>query len=172
MSITSGAFTIRPMRHSDLDQVRAIAKASPEAPQWQPEAWAAYLQATPEPPIFRRAVVAEGEGKILGFAAATLLVDGEENLCQLESVAVDPSARRRGIATTLVRDMLGWVRQNGGRRFSLEVRAGNAAAIALYLRLGLEPEGRRTGYYADPEEDALVLGTPVTAGEPNSEFPP
>ena len=164
------------MRASDLDQVRQIAAASPEGPQWPADAYAAYLPDQPQTAICRTAFVAEADGMVLGFAAATLLrlpdQDGEENRCELDSVAVDPAARRRGIATALVRAMLDWAEKNGAFHFSLEVRASNSAAIALYRQLGLREEGRRLRYYADPEEDGLILGRAITVGPPNGEFPP
>ena len=62
--------------------------------------------------------------------------------------------------------LLSWAAQNGARHFSLEVRASNATAIALYQRFGFRPEGRRPRYYTHPEEDALLLGIPVTGGRP------
>ena len=39
----------------------------------------------------------------------------------------------------------------------LEVRASNAAALAVYRALGFAATGRRPRYYADPPEDALLL---------------
>ena len=45
----------------------------------------------------------------------------------------------------------------------LEVRDSNAAARMLYRQLGFAEEGRRSAYYRDPEEDALLLGRVVTA---------
>jgi ribosomal-protein-alanine N-acetyltransferase len=46
----------------------------------------------------------------------------------------------------------------GVEQVRLEVREGNAAAISLYRNLGFEAQGRRVRYYADPVEDALLLG--------------
>jgi ribosomal-protein-alanine N-acetyltransferase len=37
------------------------------------------------------------------------------------------------------------------------VRAGNAAALALYRRFGFAQSGCRRGYYPDNGEDALLL---------------
>jgi ribosomal protein S18 acetylase RimI-like enzyme len=110
------------------------------------------------------------EENILAFAAATLLLDGAQNLCQLDSIAVLPQARRQGLGNALLRALLAWAAQNNARHFSLEVRAGNAPAIRLYRRLGLRPEGRRPSYYTHPEEDALILGTPVTASTPRTQI--
>ena len=40
---------------------------------------------------------------------------------------------------------------------TLEVRAGNAPAIALYDRFGFVPVGRRKNYYSAPKEDAVLM---------------
>ena len=160
------------MLASDLGAVFAIAAASREAPQWQPDAYAAYLPGATQAPAFRTALVAERDGEVLAFAAATLVLDGEQNLAQLDSIAVRPAARRRGFGAALVRAILAWAGENNARHLSLEVRASNDAALALYGRLGFLPEGRRPRYYADPEEDALLLGTPVTPDSPAVRFPP
>jgi len=159
-------FTLRAMWDEDLDQVRAIAVSSPEAPQWPSGIYDSYQTGAEQRPIFRSALVAEREGQILAFAFATLLLDGEQNLCQLDSIAVRGDARRLGLGTALLRALLAWAFQNGARHFSLEVRESNARAIGLYGGLGLLPEGRRRRYYTHPEEDALVLGRPVTADTP------
>jgi ribosomal-protein-alanine N-acetyltransferase len=39
----------------------------------------------------------------------------------------------------------------------LEVRPSNAQALKLYESLGFQVIGRRTGYYFDTGEDALVM---------------
>jgi ribosomal-protein-alanine N-acetyltransferase len=41
--------------------------------------------------------------------------------------------------------------------FSLEVRAGNVAAISLYEGMGFRMAGRRPDFYEKPVEDALVF---------------
>jgi ribosomal-protein-alanine N-acetyltransferase len=161
------------MTLADLDAVLAIAAACPEAPRWQPTAYAPYV-APPNPPLLRTAFVAVPPTEILGFAAATLLLAGVEkealqNLCELDSMAVHPSARRQGIGAALLRAVLDWAARNGAHRLSLEVRASNAAAIAFYRQLGLRRQGLRPGYYSDPPDDALLLAMPVT---PVSDTPP
>ncbi|HUB17792.1 MAG TPA: GNAT family N-acetyltransferase [Acidobacteriaceae bacterium] len=169
MTVTPPCAT-RLLQPADLDEVLAIAAASPQAPQWPLSAYLPYLAAeTGNPDLFRVALAATAqespaspdsrEETILGFACAILLVDGEENLCQLDSMAVRPEARRRGIGLALLRATFAWAAKNGALRLSLEVRASNEAALALYRQFGLSQEGRRTRYYADPEEDALILGT-------------
>jgi tRNA threonylcarbamoyladenosine biosynthesis protein TsaB len=159
--------TIRAMAAGDLSEVVAIAQACPEAPRWRPEDYTPYMQqgAAGDRTSGRLCAgwvaVAGATGEILGFGAASLVLDGEENRCELESMAVRVDARRQGTGAALLRAVMAWAAEQGARRLGLEVRAGNATAIRLYERLGLRPEGRRRGYYADPEEDALLLGTAV-----------
>ncbi len=167
MNPNPALFGLRPMVPADLDAVLAMAAASPEAPRWKASDYAPYFaSATPDPPLLRIAMAAAStdtaEEKVVGFAAASLLLDGQQNLCQLDSMAVHPDLRRHGAGTALLRAILAWAAQNGADHLSLEVRAGNTSAIHLYERLGLRPEGHRPRYYADPEEDALILGMPVT----------
>jgi ribosomal-protein-alanine N-acetyltransferase len=162
MTVDPRSPEIRPATPSHLEAILAIAAASPEAPQWQPSDYHPYL--SPESTnttLHRTALIASSQEKLHAFAAATLLLDGEQNLCQLDSMAVHPEARRQGLGTALLRAILAWAVQNGARHLSLEVRAGNAPAIAFYQRSGLIQEGRRPRYYAHPQEDALLLGIPL-----------
>ncbi|HTV83122.1 MAG TPA: tRNA (adenosine(37)-N6)-threonylcarbamoyltransferase complex dimerization subunit type 1 TsaB [Acidobacteriaceae bacterium] len=161
--------TLRAMLAEDLSEVVAIAQACPEVPRWRPEDYTPYMQqeAAGDRTSGRLCAgwvaVAGARSEILGFAAASLVLDGEENRCELESMAVRVDARRQGTGAALLRAVMAWAVERGARRLGLEVRAGNAAAIRLYERLGLRPEGRRHGYYTDPEEDALLLGAAVPA---------
>jgi ribosomal-protein-alanine N-acetyltransferase len=159
---------VRSASPADLPAIRSIAEQSPGAPQWPSSAWSAFLNpaiaapAASAPPLVRICLLAEAEGAILGFAALSGLLDGQENRCELESIAVARGARRQGIASALLREMLRWAESQGVRQLALEVRAGNAAALALYQRFGFRMEARRPGYYRDPEEDALLLAMEVT----------
>jgi ribosomal-protein-alanine N-acetyltransferase len=165
---------IRPMQLADLEPILDLTATCPEAPQWQLSAYSSYLGPPPEPPLLRTGIVAinpEMPNPIQGFAAATLLLDGEQNFAQLDSMAVNPNARRQGLGSALLEAVLAWAAQNGARHFSLEVRASNTAAIRLYERFGLRTEGRRPRYYAHPEEDALLLGRTITPGPPQVGFP-
>lgn len=80
---------------------------------------------------------------------------------QLMNIATLPAQRRRGFAHGLMGDMISLARE---RRFSLvtlEVRRGNEAARALYLRLGFSVQGVRPRYYSDNGEDAIVMHLPL-----------
>lgn len=73
------------------------------------------------------------------------------------NVAVAPAYRRRGIARKLVETLVTELSKCGNHCLTLEVRASNAPAIALYQSLGFAEIGRRRGYYRNPKEDALIM---------------
>lgn len=73
------------------------------------------------------------------------------------NVAVHPDYRRRGIAEALVTQLSVQLKELGNERLTLEVRASNESAIALYEKLDFEQIGRRPNYYRHPKEDALIL---------------
>lgn len=82
-------------------------------------------------------------------------------VCDVLSLAVDPTARRRGLGRALLAELLTQAWSAGAERVLLEVAADNEAALALYAAAGFEAVRRRVGYYAGPEGpgsvDALVL---------------
>lgn len=170
---------IRTMLPGDLPSILAIAAASPEAPQWAASAYAAYFDPDAVPLRTALSAVLSGEsGKILGFAALTLLPDASAEttsgsppaLCELDTIAVHPVARRQGVAAALLQTTLAWAADRGARRLVLDVRVSNTAALHLYHRFGFVEEGRRPRYYTHPQEDALLLGRPVTPAAPTNPF--
>jgi len=80
--------------------------------------------------------VVEMDGAVRGWAAVRSLGEGESELLQVE---VEARYRRQGLGRRLLEAAL------EGTVF-LEVRAGNAGAIALYSTLGVVVVGRRRGY--------------------------
>jgi [ribosomal protein S18]-alanine N-acetyltransferase len=97
------------------------------------------------------------EGRIVGMASARLLAD-EAHVIRL---AVDARDRRRGVGRYLLDGLVAWADDRGASAVVLEVRAGNAAAQALYAAAGFAVEGRRPRYYPDGE-DALLLRRMLT----------
>jgi len=69
--------------------------------------------------------------------------------------------RRTGIATALLGRLLAEARACQASRAYLEVRAGNAAAQALYEACGFCVVGRRRHYYSNPQEDALIMAAEI-----------
>ncbi|MCF0150312.1 MAG: ribosomal protein S18-alanine N-acetyltransferase [Firmicutes bacterium] len=100
-----------------------------------------------------RFFIAEYGGQFAGCVSCWLLPPYE---CQLGNVAVSPAFRRRGIATALLQRLISDAEAMGILDITLEVRASNTAAIALYQGLGFEQEGLRKGYYQG-KEDAIIM---------------
>lgn len=76
---------------------------------------------------------------------------------ELTNVATDKAYRRKGIAESVLRRALAEGAVLGINAFTLEVRAGNRAAITLYEKLGFEAAGIRRNFYTNPTEDALIM---------------
>ena len=73
------------------------------------------------------------------------------------NVAVDPVHRRMGIAESLIDCLIRELKNRGSVSLTLEVRASNEPAKALYEKLGFREVGCRRNYYRNPKEDALIL---------------
>ena len=90
---------------------------------------------------------------VLGYVGSQTVL-GESDMMNL---AVAPGARRKGIAEGLIIALMEALKGQGSHCLSLEVRASNVPAIALYEKLGFAQVGRRPNYYRNPKEDALIL---------------
>lgn len=77
----------------------------------------------------------------------------------ITNVAVHPDYRRRGIAYAMLEQLMEKGKTRGVCRYTLEVRAGNTAAILLYEKLGFESVGIRKNFYEKPREDAVIMWT-------------
>lgn len=91
--------------------------------------------------------------RVVGYGGVWLIVDE----AHVTTVAVEAGQRRTGIGRRLVVELMKRSKQAGMLCSTLEVRAGNKAAIALYENLGFTTVARRKGYYPDNQEDALVM---------------
>ena len=79
---------------------------------------------------------------------------GEADMMNL---AVDPVYRRQGVGKSLVLTLIDNLNVKDVKCLTLEVRASNEQAIALYEQLGFDRIGLRPKYYSNPKEDALIL---------------
>ena len=98
-------------------------------------------------------MVAQKDDKIVAFAGLTILVDEGD----IDKVMVAEPYRGRGIADSLMRELLAEAGRRGVKDFTLEVRAGNTPAIRLYEKLGFVSEGIRPRFYDKPVEDAMIM---------------
>lgn len=90
---------------------------------------------------------------VVGYAGL-MMVAGDGHVT---TVAVDPRWQRQQIATRLVVAIAREAIARGASALTLEVRLSNASAQGLYRRFGFRPVGVRKGYYAETNEDALVM---------------
>jgi ribosomal-protein-alanine acetyltransferase len=104
-------------------------------------------------PQSRTALVVEQAGCVAGFIVGRQ-VAGE---WEIENIAVTGAARRCGLGSRLVGELLNEVRSRGGKTVFLEVRESNRAARSLYEKWAFTEVGRRKAYYQNPAEDALIL---------------
>jgi ribosomal-protein-alanine N-acetyltransferase len=75
----------------------------------------------------------------------------------LLNLATHPEARRAGHASRLLAHIIEVGRTRSCRFVTLEVRRSNAAATRLYRRFGFRAVGIRPNYYAEDQEDAIVM---------------
>ena len=140
--------TFGPMRVADLDRVIEIERQSFPAP-WKREHFLHELRIST---ISVNRVARRG-GEVIAYVCAWHVADE----MKINNVAVDPAWRRRGLAGRLLRSLFERARASGCREVTLEVRAGNLGAQALYRGLGFRVDGRRKGYYPTEGEDAILM---------------
>ena len=90
---------------------------------------------------------------IVAMAVTWLVIDE----LHIATIAVHPEFRGLGIAKQLMVVIMDSAKKEGMVSVTLEVRASNQAAQALYRQFGFEEVGRRIRYYQDNQEDALIM---------------
>src|SRR5260370_31658738 len=115
----------------------------------------AKLFAPGAPPGLVALVIQEG-GRVMGFLVGRQVAPDDVEW-EIENVAVSGPARRRGLGSHLLGEVLRLVREQGGHQVFLEVRDAHHAARTLYEKWAFVEAGRRKTYYRDPCEDALIL---------------
>lgn len=141
--------TVRPVHSRDVDTlVEAEREIFPDRP-WDAVAWWSELAARPR----REYLVLLDGDELLGYAG----LDHQDDVADIMTVAVRTRGRGRGHARTLLDglDRLAGVR--GAAYLMLEVRADNAAALALYAADGFCELSRRRRYYQPDDVDAVVM---------------
>ena len=101
--------------------------------------------------VFLAAV--EESGAVLGYVGMMFVLDEG----YISNVAVAPNFRRQGVADALISALMMRAEELGLAFVTLEVRAGNEPAKALYAKHGFVPVGRRKNYYDLPKEDAILM---------------
>ena len=98
-------------------------------------------------------VARAADGAIVGYCAFWRIFDE----VHVNNFAVLPAWRRQGLGAALLEHVLAVGAAIGAPRTTLEVRASNTPALALYQGAGFIQAAVRRDYYTKPIEDALVL---------------
>jgi [ribosomal protein S18]-alanine N-acetyltransferase len=137
---------VRRLTYSDLPQVIAIERRAFPTP-WS---LAMFVLELSKPSGICLAAVEDG--RLIGY----MVCSRYDRVWHIMNIAIDPDRQRRGIATTLLRELFDRV-GDPSAQFTLEVRASNRAAIELYERFGFRSAGMRRRYYQDNGEDAVIM---------------
>ena len=139
---------IRKMTADHVTQVAELEKLCFGSAAWSEKSIASEL--TNELALW---LVAEGDGAVVGYVGSQTVLPETDMM----NVAVTPERRREGIAEVLVDSLVVELKRLGSECLTLEVRASNAPAVALYKKLGFREVGLRKNYYRNPKEDALIM---------------
>ncbi len=146
--------SLRPATHADLDDVHALEVRAFVTP-WPRETFVAELENDwSHLDLLRNPV-----GMLVGYVIYWVVADELHVL----NVAVDPLHQRKGLG----RELMWYIEEISAEReltyLTLEVRVGNTPALNLYQSLGYQTIQRRKRYYADNNEDALVMAKALDA---------
>lgn len=141
-------YKLVPMNYDNVDQIAEIEKACFSKP------WSRQMLLDVLENLSASFIAAEAEnGVILGYAGLNVVLDEG----YINNIAVLEEYRQQGVASALLEIFIRFSEANELAFLTLEVRASNAPAIALYTKYGFEEVGRRKNYYDDPKEDAILM---------------
>lgn len=144
---------IRPTTSQDIDELLRLENACFQHDRLKRTDFRNALRAS------RALVLVYAEADRLS-AYALLRMQGRQG--HLQSLAVDPQARRRGLGRRLIAAVEEAALERGARHMQLELREDNGAAEALYASLGYRHHGTWLAYYED-ESDAHCMQKELAA---------
>jgi len=143
--------TFRTGTPADIPAIVALERQSEAAAHWNDQNYASLF--TADGPR-RLVLITESEGAAVAFVVARVV--GSE--WDVENIVVAAQMRRQGIASEFIRRIVEQAEADGAQKIVLEVRESNLPARALYEKAGFVESGSRSGYYRDPEENAICYG--------------
>ncbi|MDW8326404.1 MAG: ribosomal protein S18-alanine N-acetyltransferase [Anaerolineales bacterium] len=160
---------IAPMHLNDIPQVVAIDRLSFPQP-WTEQSYrfellenrnahflVAYLAESLSASTWLARLLGRGpRRRVVGYAGLWVVADEGH----INTLAVHPAWRRRGIGERLLQALLDKASVLGALSATLEVRVNNLAAQSLYRKFGFVEVGRRKRFYRDGE-DALLMTKPL-----------
>jgi ribosomal-protein-alanine N-acetyltransferase len=140
---------IGPITADEIDAVMDIERHSFRSP-WSREV---FVEELDRPWAHVDVLRMPGERTVVAFINYWLVKDEVHIL----NVATHPEERRRGHAQRLLTHAIAVGQANHCRYVTLEVRRSNLGAIKLYRRFGFRAVGIRPNYYAEDQEDAILM---------------
>jgi [ribosomal protein S18]-alanine N-acetyltransferase len=147
--VSATPLRIEPLRRRHVPAVTRIERLVSANP-WSADLFRGELALSEASRHYR---VARHGGRLVGFGGLMFVVDE----AHVTTLSVHPDHQRRRIGTRLLAVLVREALARGVTALTLEVRAGNEPAKALYRRFGFAPAGIRKGYYAEVGEDALIM---------------
>ncbi len=147
------AFTLRLATIADLDTIMAIESSTFANDAWSSESMRGELASTHT--VYLVASDQDAPDALAGYAG--LLAPRRSGNADIQTIAVAPSARRRGLGRMLMLAIIDESRGRGATHVFLEVRADNPNAHALYDSLGFEQIAVRAKYYQPDGVDAQIM---------------
>jgi len=160
-------YTLRYMKIEDISAVVSIDTQSFPSP-WPPRSYAFEISNSDSSHMIVLEAIQPVHGwekvwrRVRGRASSTTIVGYAGLWCisgegHVSTIAVHPHWRGNGLGEVLLNGMLNRSLMLGAEYSVLEVRVGNTAAQALYVKYGYEIVGRRKNYYRDNNEDAYLM---------------
>ncbi|MEP6755089.1 MAG: ribosomal protein S18-alanine N-acetyltransferase [Chthonomonadales bacterium] len=147
LNVVEPIIIVEPMRKSDIPAVMAIEKQCYPCP-WQETAY--YTELNNRSAVY---LVARRDLKVAGFGGMWVVMDE----AHITTLAVEPVHRQQKIGERLLNDLLCAAVNIGASHATLEVRESNVAAQNLYEKYGFTQAAIRRNYYADNQENAIVM---------------
>ena|GEM_PF-102542 len=148
----NNTITIRKATSADADAIHAVDVAAFADDSWPRESFDEVLN-EPECHYF----IAYCNGAIVGYCGMYHETEETPHCCNIETLAVVPTFRRKGLGRLLVQKMLDTAKELGLGKAELEVNTKNANAIKLYQDFGFAIEEHEPGYYSHSGEDAYIM---------------
>ena len=95
------------------------------------------------------ALVARVNSELAGFTIAQVEIDDNTLFGHIITINVSPNFRRKGVATEMIRNIEGILKQKSINECHLEVREDNSSAIKLYQKRGYQKFGKLENYYGN-----------------------
>ena len=134
---------VRPFQLRDLDRILKIEEHSFGRDAWDRELFLEYFRQSPD--LF---LIARRARKIVGYVITCIVSKAGSSEAELVSIAVNPVARRRGVALALLNESTALLRARRIKTWWLMVAIGNEPAIRFYENNGFRRTRRVQGYYA------------------------